>query len=73
MAPGPDDCSRKFETCAAPLGDWLSAAHCGPPLAGGEGGAMVASTSKDFREYDHTFLKHIRAVTCVVKESEIEN
>lgn len=54
-------------------GYWLSAAHCGPRLAGRDGGATIAATSEDFRECDHHFLKHIQAKRCVVKESEIED
>lgn len=49
---------------------WLCAAHCGPPLAGGDGGATIATTFKGFCECDHTFLKHIVAIVSVVNDSE---
>lgn len=50
---------------------WLCAAHCGPLLAGGDGGAAFATSSEDFCECNHTFLKHNVAIVSVVEEAEI--
>ena len=49
------------------LDGWLCAAQCGPLLAGGDGGATMATTSDVFYECDHIFLKHLLTIACVVK------
>lgn len=53
------------------LDGWLCAAHCGPLLASGDGGATIATASGVFRECDYNILKHIEADTSAVEESEI--
>jgi hypothetical protein len=55
---------------SAPDG-WLCAAQCGPLLAGGDGGAIIATTSDVFCEYDHTFLNVVTAIASVDEVSEI--
>ena len=49
------------------LDGWLCAAQCGPLLAGGDGGATIATASEVFCECDHVFLKHVLTIASVVK------
>jgi hypothetical protein len=54
---------------SAPDG-WLCAAHCGPPLAGGDGVTTIATTSGSVRKYNCTFLKHFTASVCAFAKFE---
>lgn len=53
------------------LDGWLCAAQCGPFLAGGDGGAKVATASEVVYECDHTFLNINMANASVDEVSEI--